>query len=284
MIPKRIFFYWGNEKMSWMRYMTLFSFAKYNPDFKITLYYNTQLNTEKTWNNHNEQDFFKYKQKNYIDEIKKLNVEIKEWEIPQEILSSDFYKIITPSQLSNMFKFHMLAKEGGIYSDMDILYHRSLSDWLKQINDNNYDTGICQTCHLSIGFLFSAGNNDFYGDIFKNNIKSFHSKNYQSAGVLNIYNLYKVGPAKVLEEAIRKYPNLKFYNIPMNLVYPYNSTQITYAFSHDIDPETLPEETIGYHWYAGHPICQKHNNEINKNSYGNYKNLFCNLCNYILEN
>ena len=81
---------------------------------------------------------------------------------------------------------------------------------------------------------------------------------------------------------MKKYPYLKFYNIPFDLVYPYGSENIPYPFSTDINPLNLSETTIGYHWYAGHPIAQRFNNLLNENNYINYNNLFCNIAKMIL--
>ena len=32
-----MYFYWGGSAMSWMRYMTLYSFRKMNPDWEMVL-------------------------------------------------------------------------------------------------------------------------------------------------------------------------------------------------------------------------------------------------------
>ena len=37
-IPKIVHFYWGNEKLSYLRYMSVYSFRKLNPDWKIKIH------------------------------------------------------------------------------------------------------------------------------------------------------------------------------------------------------------------------------------------------------
>ena len=37
MIDKKIYFYWGNQPMSFLRYMTLISFNIFNPEWKMIL-------------------------------------------------------------------------------------------------------------------------------------------------------------------------------------------------------------------------------------------------------
>jgi len=60
MIPKRMFFYWSGNDLSWMRYMTLYSFRKMNPNWEIILYLSDNVNKIKTWNSGEEQDFLNY--------------------------------------------------------------------------------------------------------------------------------------------------------------------------------------------------------------------------------
>ena len=77
MIPKRIFFYWSGHNLSWMRYMTLFSFRKLNPDWDIILYLSDNTNTTKTWKGVEEQDFSNYKGHNYFNKLEELNIKTK---------------------------------------------------------------------------------------------------------------------------------------------------------------------------------------------------------------
>jgi len=82
----------------------------------------------------------------------------------------------------------------------------------------------------------------------------------------------KCHPSKVITVAQDKYPDLKFYNIPFPFVYPLDSTQVEHAFNSGFDVNTAPPETIGYHWYAGHPISQNFNNLL---THENYKDIYC---------
>ena len=173
MIPKRIFFYWENDKMSWMRYMTLYSFRKMNPEWEMDLFFNNANNiTEKQWKTGNEQDFHSYDGVDYFDKIKNLNINIKEIDFNENGLEQ--FKNVTPSGKSDIFKWYELYKNGGFFSDMDIIYFQPMDKLYNHIKENNYDTLICQTRYLdihnylSVGFLASNKDNNFYGDIFNN--------------------------------------------------------------------------------------------------------------------
>lgn len=283
-IPKRIFFFWGNEKMSWMRYMTLYSFRKFNPDWKMTLYYVKDLKIkEKTWKTKNVQDFHSFNGDDYYDKINDLDIDIIKWNLSDnKILETDLD--MGASHLSNFLKWSKLHEEGGIYSDLDILYFKPIDDFYDILQSKGYDTGICHTDYLSIGLLASKKGNQFYKDIFINGVKTFRNTQYQNAGVINIYNLYSgFGYSEVFDEMKRRYA-LNFYNIPFELIYFLDAKSIELAMNTPFGIEDFPEKSIGYHWYAGHPTSQKYNNLLTEKNYLEHNNTFTKLVKQINEN
>ena len=196
---KTILFFWGNTKMSWLRYMTLYSFRKYNPDWLINLYVSDQKIHTKTWKTYEEQDFFMYAGNDYMDNIKDLNINTIEYTIKDKKGNE-----ISPSQKSNFFKWQLLATNGGFYSDMDILFFRSINDLYEKTKE--YDIGLTYTWIFSVGFMFSKGNNLFFQDVYNECLNKFDADNYQGASAT----------------ALRKWPNIqavedqykKVYNIP----------------------------------------------------------------------
>ena len=307
-IPKKIHFYWGNETMSWMRYMTLKSFRMFNPDWEIILYISPCAPKTKTWSSPNFQDYFYFKGSDYMPHAKELNINILPWDLADNgVIPLDNNFEIGASHKSNFFKWSKLATEGGVYSDLDILYFRPIDDFYNKLE--GYTTAICQTKYLSIGLLASAGQDDFFKDIFISGIERYNAGEYQSAGVVTIYDLYNKIPEmdditkmvfdnyprlksydlsircpqdRVLQIAQEKYPQSKFYNIPMDLVYPFDSTQVGLVFDSDLHISDLSPETIGYHWYAGHLIAQNFNNLFTEQNYTRINSLFTNIVKEII--
>jgi len=294
--------------MSWMRYMTLKSFRMFNPEWEMTLYISDCKSNIKTWPTPETQDYHYFKGVNYMPQIKDLNIKIEHWDFDNNsILPVANNPSMGASHKSNFLKWEKLSTQGGIYSDMDIIYFKPMDAFYEALKD--YNTAICQTQYLSIGLLASSGNNDFFKDIFLNGIDRYKQGEYQSAGVSNIYDLYNkieereeiiktvkgkhphlklydisigCGQSAILDIAKGKYPSLNFYNIPFNLIYPFDSTQVKDAFNVNLSIEDLPEETIGYHWYAGHPITQNFNNLLTEGTYKNIISLFTNIAKEIL--
>ena len=296
--------------MSWMRYITLKSFRQFNPSWEMTLYTSHCLKDIKTWVTPENQDFFCFKGDDYIGLINELNIKIVPWDMSDNgVTAVAETPNISASHRSNFFKWAKLATNGGIYSDLDIIYFKPMDDFYNTLVEGEYDTAICQTEYLSIGLLASAGNNPFFKDLFLNALDRYSAGEYQSAGVSNIYNFYnkpkegeeaiamirekypqlsqheiliRCDPSKVLDVAQKKYPSLKFYNIPMNLVYPMDSTQVEHAFNTGFNIDTALPNNIGYHWYAGHPISQNFNNLLTHKNYKDIYSVFTDIAKRIL--
>ena len=277
MIPKRIFFYWSGNNLSWMRYMTLFSCRKFNPDWEIVLYLSDNTNKSKTWNTMEEQDFINYDGINYLDKLEELNIKIEKVEWDDDIKNK--ISGIPPNHESDLFRYYELYRNGGIYCDMDILFFRSIDEFYDEIN-NKYDTVIYQ-CeeYIATGLLASSKDNEFYKNIFNYAIENFNVNDYQSMGVHIIYKKYNNGinTGNVLNKIIENYPNLKIYSISTSLIYQYDFQKIKYNFTFPLNINNFDEKSIGYHWYAGHELSQYYNNFLTENNYMYHNTTFTTL-------
>lgn len=283
MIPKRVFFFWGNQTMSWMRYMTLKSFRQLNPDWEVTLYHLPCSTKNKPWLEHNEQDFFCFTGKDYFPRVNALGIEVKEWNLPAEYRDAlPTWDSISASHKSNFFKWFTLTEDGGIYLDLDILFIRPFGSFYDQIR--TFDTVFCYKDWLSIGVLAATKNNQFFQDTLLTAIKNYGPKKYQCAGVESIYRLlYKNFTAAIIasKDALRhiefKYPDARIFNIPMEYFYFWIYDELDKLFCENHTFATFPKETLGVNWYAGHPTAQKWNNILTEDNYKEYTNTFCNL-------
>ena len=278
MIPKRIFFYWGNKEMSWLRYMTLYSFRKFNPDWEIELYVSDVKVLKKIWKQNVVQDFHSYGGKDWMPEVEKLGVEIKECPV--------FDERATPIQNSDIFRWNELATNAGFYSDMDILYIKPIKEYYQKIKD--FQTGISYhvgkgsrryanfTGYFSIGFMFSAGNNRFFGDILDSVMASKNLIDYQSAGVNPLYRM--LGNTKGIDK-YREGMSI----IPMKVVYPYRAHQGRDFFKVVNNHQIHGDLTIGIHWYAGKPMAQTFNNHISPETLNSQSNTMSHWLKYVLD-
>ena len=140
MIEKRIAFFWEGTTMSFMRYMTLYSFCKLNPDWEVILYLSevSYSSPVKPWIDHNDQDCYNDISFNYFGRIHELPLNIKAWK-PSDLFSD----VLAPSHRSDIFQWEWLTENSGFYADMDIIFVKPMEDWYNKIKD--YDIVIPNT-------------------------------------------------------------------------------------------------------------------------------------------
>ena len=261
-VPQKIYFFWGNQKMSWMRYMTLYSFRKLNLEWEIELWLYDNPIKEKTWEGEEIQDFFSYDGPDYLEEAIKL-VTVKEWKGVKET---------GPSHQSNLFKWYMLAKYGGVYADMDILWIKPFDVYSKL---KRYDVSLsCFGNLFSIGLLAATSSNLFFARVLEVALENYDKKEYQCLGVNVLYKIFDCwwNEPKLFEKVTQLFPRLRYFGIPKNWIYPARCFEMNQIFEQKIK---LPEDCIGIHWYAGAEIPQKWNNLLNENNVGQFSNTFC---------
>lgn len=281
MIPKRMYFYWGGSAMSWMRYMTLYSFRKMNPGWEMVLCVSN--NEIDSWVLPEKQDFLNYNGVDYFDRIPELNVTLENVQFPDGF--KDKFKVISPIHESDLYRYYKLYNDGGFYSDMDVLYFRSMDSVYNKISLYKSNTVLYQcTGYVAIGFLGAAKGNLFYKDLMMSAPNMHNYNAYQSYGVELIYKFFGISGNNLLisDRIEKKYSESKVYVIPKPLVYQYDWTAIEYTYKAPLGITSFDINSIGYHWYAGNPISQEFNNLLNENNYTDYKVTFSEIVKEIL--
>lgn len=266
-IPKILYVYWGEEKLSWLRYLTVKTFSKFNPGWKIKYYYPKKLQVkEKPW------DISKHKTKlDCIDWFEKLKT-IKN----VETIKFDFEKIGFKNDLPEVYKsdvlrLYLLSEFGGIWSDIDIIYFKSMNEayfncvWNKKIN-----TIICHNgYHYSIGFLGANKGNMFYADLLEKARHHADHFDYQRYGTILWEAHYRN------EKSIRaNFGELNFHNLRMELVYPFRYNQNILILTKNC--RCKHEDTIGLHWFAGHEDATNWENVLTPQTFYKYETTITN--------
>jgi predicted SAM-dependent methyltransferase len=262
-IPQIVHFYWGNDFFSYLRYLSLESFIRFNPEWKVALYVPKQRSRAASWvtNEHK----IPVKGENYFDAIKKL---------PVEIIEIDFFKFgfkedIPEVHKSDFLRWFLLGSIGGMWNDSDILYFRPIDDLYFNISEyNNLDTVVCFLESIkkhSIGFLMSSPNNPYFSFINKQVLKQYNPKDYQTLGASFLNEQF---PS--IESIRKRFPTLTVLNLPMDIVYSYGIERMPLIYESNPNSkelEFLTDKSIGLHWYAGYPEAQKFENEFTPNTF-----------------
>ena len=125
MIPKTMHFFWCGERMSWFRYSLLATFKKLNPDWRAILHTASVVSVEETYVDKYYQDFLTYDGPNWLPEVSDLGIEVQDHKIGYGLDET-----LGPVFKADISRWQILWKEGGFYSDTDILYTRPMSAYV----------------------------------------------------------------------------------------------------------------------------------------------------------
>jgi len=281
-IPKIANFYWGSNKMSFMRYMTIKSFKTHNPDWSVHLYLPKVLSESRTWgedDNHHRYDRTDYTGE--LDYFDKLLEEVSVKTIYVDFSNSPLTNEASEVHKSDYLRWNILNKNGGLWCDMDIIFFKSLNNANFNIkNHSNVDTIMCydprHNSMPSIGFMMAEKNNILFKTYAKLSMNNFDPSKYQSIGSDMIINLYPT--YELLASAF----NNQIHNLDVDSVYYYDFKNLNNIYEINAFKE-LKEKGIGIHWYGGHPTSQKYNNLITHENYQDYDNTLCSAIKETLE-
>jgi len=254
-IPKVMNFYWDGSKMCYLQYLTVISFHKFNPDWKINIYEPYSKFNDKTWVTSEQK--IEYTGKDYYPELKKLDyVNINKFDFKDIGIDENTSEVFK----SDILRWHLLDTVGGGWSDMDVLYIKPLEELelegtlLTGTLDEIETVVVFDGYHHIIGFYLTKPNVGLFKTIFEESKVRLNIREYQSVGSSLLMRMYPT--TNVL---VQKNPSLKICNLPMDIIYPYNDSKINQLFNSD-DMSLLTNRTVGIHWYNGSHISKEFNN------------------------
>lgn len=280
-IPKIASFYWGSNTMSFMRYLTIKSFKKYNPDWSIHLYRPKKLSLNKTWeenDNWHRQDCTDSKNEN--DYYEKLLSEEAIKVITVNFAKSPLGNEAPEVHKSDYLRWNILYKNGGLWSDMDIIYYKSVNNILQNTRNDDLDSIVCYDERhgglAAIGFLLTSPGNIFYKNLSQKCKKLYDPQQYQSIGS----DLYKATCPDI--NYMNNFFKIKTDNLSTNEVYFYDFKNLDKVYNKN-NFEQLYEKSIGLHWYGGHPLSQEMNNVITENNFEEKQNTFTEAVKFVMK-
>jgi len=266
-IPKIVHFYWGNKNLPFLRYLTLFSFRKYNPDWKIKLYFPKVLTENLSWVSSEHK--FEPPEGDYIDKIQSLGIEQIEFDMTTLGWDNGLSEVIK----SDIIRWHLLSTEGGLWSDSDILYFKPMS----HIQADNAEAFVSFVRdHWTVGFMAATQNNLLFAAVNNQTKINFDIKKYQGVGSQLLFRL-----AGSVDALRKKFNNVTISNLSPNVVYPLPSGKVPLIYSSN-DMSLISDETIGLHWYAGRKSTNEAMRSINEQTYKQQNNIMCILIKRVL--
>lgn len=253
-MKKDIYFYWGNDTMSYMRYMTLYSFCKFNPNWKVYLIVNKSTGVLR--GTVEKQDKTEYKGQDYSNLITNLNINILNFSDKMIGLDSDDMSDV---HIKDVLNWKVLSEWGGLVADMDILFIKPMIDIEGDIGLVCFD-GNPQKDYIPVTFMYSSGSNEFFKDVYQNVLKKYKPEIYESCGTLCIKE-------KNIVEVQNNYKDLIVTKLNDFIVFPFIDytwgTGIEMLYKGDFR-HLMCKDVVGIHWYGGAPLSQQYNNILNK--------------------
>lgn len=277
-IPQVAHFYWGGATLSYLRFLTVKTFQRFNPGWRARFYCpKVPYSGKNPWGNGvgGDKDLLgaNLSCKDYFGEVGKLP--------NTEVVQVDFETLgigdVPDVYRSDLLRLKVLGEDGGLYSDMDIIYFRPMEGaYFNSSEQSGTNTVISfhpTRREYSIGFLMSGNNNPLFQSLYRQGIDAISAcsspTDYQRLGV----KMWQ-GSFADPDAMIGKFPSLKIHNIEMELTYAIDYVRIGAIYEGNVEYRT--PKTIALHWYGGHPLGKKWENNIQEGTVKNFNTTLAN--------
>jgi hypothetical protein len=273
-IPKIAHFYWGGGALSYLRFLSVKSFTALNPDWQVYVHVPSVNSTVlPTWATFQQQNV--NISTDFRVQLDQLNITV----ITHDFDSYGFDNQAHEVHKSDFLRWKLLAEQGGLWSDIDILYLRSMANLVENCEDNaDLDTILCPLSpprKHTVGFMLGSKNNAFYQHIHTLSLANYDPNQYQCMGSELINCRY---PS--LNSFHEQFPQHQFAFLHRACVYVIDSKNIE-QFYQPVDrysqKKLSSSQVIGFHWFAGHPRSQAFENEFTSDNINKYNNLLTNI-------
>jgi len=280
-IPRIAHFYWGGAKLSFLRYLTLCSFRKYNPDWRMVFHCPKFPYIDENASLHC--DSSTCLELDYRERLLDLGVEIKQHDMTAYRLSNNIPENIK----SDIIRWIVLATTGGVWSDMDILYVNSIENLSinKDIN-KGIDIGLCRYRDQKtnarknmVGFLMSSGLSPFFAHIYTLVVRGLDPQKHQNTGAVI---LDKHFPDNNYIQ--QQFKELNSIQIPINSVCYLDQHDRLEDMMYDDNIDVLSsisEDIIGFRWHEDFKKSHEFEAFVTDKNYNQMNNTISNIIRYI---
>lgn len=236
--PKLLHLYWDGSSLSFLNFMTVLSFNYYNKFWKIIVYNPIKRTKQLSWTG-NEQKVA-YCGKSYLSELANIeNVIFKTVDLDQLGFYNDASEVIK----SDYFRYYILQKHGGVWSDFDIIYTSSIEHKLN--SDKSTCIFHCRSLdcyYYPIGLLLCCPNNVFFSYIMKQCLFQYNKTDYQTIGASMWKKLFPH-----VNDIYKIHSDVKICNEDYYLPVAWNQIYVL------LNKQTfiLPSNNCGIHWFNG---------------------------------
>jgi len=270
-IPRRLHVYWGGHRLSYLRYLTIKTFQMLNPDWEICLHVPRKISdAPPAWSTFQQKD--SHVQHDYMDRV---TADIQVHDFGDYAFDDNAHEV----HKSDFLRWKLLSEQGGVWSDMDIVYVRPMVDLLdNRQRQAEIDTVLCPLMpprKHTVGFLMASPMNDFAKWMHARSHAAYDPGEYQCMGS-DILNRNFAD----LPDLDRQFPQHRFMFLDRNSVYAVTSKDLD-RFYRPMGRAEIKKlnaaGVIGFHWFGGHPHSQQFENQLTEHNVSGFDHFLANI-------
>ena len=263
-VPKIFHYYWDDfRKFSYMNLYSLKSSIYYHPDYIHIIWCSINPQSNISWQGSCNKDYNQDSDyENYVNDIRKFK--------NARIIYKDMSKFLNVNDdmseihKSDLFRYKILHRYGGIWSDLDVVYIKPLSDIITYDFDAiNFLCKIDNFLYFPIGLMLSRRSSSLYDYIFSQAIFNYDPEIYECVGSKLLAKLFlfdKCGYIRPRNTSINI--NKKDILLDEEFYMKYNWDCVNRELF--IESPTNPnlDKTIGFHWFNGSNVTKSYLKDI----------------------
>jgi hypothetical protein len=267
--------------MTELQTFTVRSFHELNPDWEINVYVpriNTQVKVDFIAENTGK-DYFPI-----VKKMKYVNI------IPINLEDYGIDKSLHAQNQADLFRYHILYENGGVWSDFDVIWVRPMwyMEKIQHLGDmEDMRTLVCMyeltEKHHNIGVMISAKGTDFIKSLINRSLE-IRKRLLPDQRNTQLYAIKQLMGTTMMNEM---YPTLKDITSKFNNIvaikyetfYPYSIFNLK-ALYVDNDLHYINANVMCIHWFCTHPLSK---NYVNNGGYKTHCSMTAILekCGYI---
>lgn len=227
-IPKIAHFFWDGNPLSFLRWASINSFSALNPDWELRFHMTKDTAAARWSSNENKQVD--------CDDYRERLGDISNLKIIEETAFGGMHGV----HQSDLLRTRYLFEDGGIWSDVDILYHKPMDELACNIAEYaDRDCALCWSGNwFPIAFMFAAPGSKYFEIV--------HTAQQNGIRGRNTHNDYQRYGTRVFKGIFKGYD---YGPIPIATHEVYQEMWKAHAkiFAGDVNLDI----GIGVHWYGG---------------------------------
>lgn len=236
-----LWFFWGQDHMSFLRWLTLYSACRIHEDVRL-IYRAEPVQSKVHWSEQQDWQLPKSDWTNWRDKVATLS--LREIEI-NEIAPGIAKLQVSDVHTSDLLAWYLLTTYGGTVADMDILFLKPLPEIIHNAEIVRF-TAHPKPDYIPVSFM-QGKPCDVWRNAYWKALSVYDPNEYESCGT------------RCLEYDGTAY-------LDEHIVFPFAGKDLRWSDWHRLffsadEWSALPDTCCGIHWYAGHN--QKWNIKLN---------------------